>query len=244
MQDPTLERMAAHASVREFLPDPVPESDIARAVSCAQMAATSSWIQAYSLVQVTRPEERARLTELCGGQPQVERAGAFFVVCGDVRRHRIAAERAGSEHVSNLETFLLAVIDASLFAQNLTLAFEALDYGCCYIGGLRNELAAVDALLELPDGVWPLFGLCVGRAARPAEPRPRLPLEAVWLRDRYPDDDHMWAQMERFDEDAERHYAARGLAGRSWTGGLWRKFRRPLREHLAPFYTSKGARLS
>ena len=37
-------------------------------------------------------------------------------------------------------------------------------------------------------------------------------------------------------------YAARGLSGRNWSGGVWRKFARPAREHLHAFYGAKGAR--
>ena len=73
-----------------------------------------------------------------------------------------------------LEAFLVAVVDASLFAQNLCIAFESLGYGICYIGGLRNRLDEVDGLLELPHGVYPLYGLCVGRPAEDPVPRGHL----------------------------------------------------------------------
>ena len=99
--------------------------------------------------------------------------------------------RDGAPHSARLEAFLLAVIDATLFAQNLVLAFESLGYGICYIGGLRNHIAEVDRLLGLPTGVYPLYGLCVGVAAEQPMARPRLPLEAVYFEGRYPDDETM-----------------------------------------------------
>lgn len=240
--DGVLDLLAAHRTVRDFEDRPVPDEDIARAVRAAQQTATSSWIQAYGLIQVTDPDERARLVELTGGQPQVARAGAFFVVCGDVRRHRLVAEDAGAEYASNLETFLLPVVDASLFAQSLVLAFEALGYGTCYVGGLRNDLPEVDRLLDLPHGVLPLFGLCVGIPASDPGRRPRLPVEAVWVRDRYPRDEQVRAAVAAQDEQAASYYNARGAPGRTWSGGLWRKFARPSRESLLAYYRSKGAR--
>lgn len=241
MPDPVLETMSAHRSVRSFLARPVPDADIEDAVRAARMAATSSWIHGYSLLQVTDPRERAELARLTGGQPQVAEAGAFFAVLGDTRRHRLVAARAEAPYANNLEVFLLAVIDASLFAQNLTLAFEAQGYGTCYIGGLRNDLAAVDALLELPHGVYPLFGLCVGVPTALPDQRPRLAPGALWCKDRYPTDAEVLAAVDDFDEEAAAHYAARGLAGRNWSGATWRKFRAPLREALRGYYESKGA---
>lgn len=210
------------------------------------MAASSSWIQAYSLIQVTDTGERAMLAELTGGQPQVEQAGAFFAICADSRRHRLVAERLDKPYVGNLEAFLLAVIDASLFAQNLNLAFESMGYGTCFTGGLRSRLPEVDALLQIPHGVWPLFGLCVGTPdpATPTATRPRLPAEAIWMKDRYLDDEAMLSLIEEHDADAAEHYSARGLPGRNWTGGLWRKYAKPAREHLFDYYTGKGASLT
>ncbi|MHC4844764.1 MAG: nitroreductase family protein [Planctomycetota bacterium] len=240
-----LATMSAHRSVRAYADVPVPDERIRDAVEAAQMAATSSWVQAYSLIQVTDAGERARLAELTGGQPQVEQAGAFFVVSADSRRHRLVAKRLDKPYADNLETFLLAVIDATLFAQNLNLAFESMGYGTCFIGGLRTRLPEVDTLLEIPHGVYPLFGLCVGvpDPEKPTATRPRLPVDAVWMKDRYLDDEAMWSRIEAHDTVAAEHYAARGLDGRDWTGGLWRKYAKPVREHLHGYYTGKGALL-
>ncbi len=236
-----LSLMARHRTIRDFEPEPLPDAVIERAVRAAQCAATSSWIQAYHLLQVTRTEERERLALLTGGQPQVAAAGAFFVISGDTRRHRLIAAREDAPYENSTELFLLATIDASLFAQNLVLAFEALGYGTCYIGGLRNDLAAVDELLVLPHGLYPLFGLCVGRAASDPGTRPRLAARAVWSKDRYPDDEAVLRDVQDHDVAAARYYEARGAGGRNWSGGTWRKFKATLRPSLRPFYDSKGA---
>jgi len=238
--------MSAHRSIRKFHPTPVPDEHVRSAVEAAQCAATSSWIQAYALLQVEDRETRRALVPLVGGQAHVAEAGAFFVIAGDTRRHRLLAERAGAPYANNLEVFLLATVDASLFAQNLALAFEAQGYGICYIGGLRNELAAVDRLLELPHGVYPLFGLTVGVPAEDPAPKPRLPVDAVWSKDRYPSDDLVLAQVAAHDTEARAYYAARGSTNRDgsirdWSGATWRKFRAPMRPELARYYREKGA---
>ncbi len=241
--NPTLRLIAKHKSVRDFTDAPIPVEHPQQAVRCAQQTATSSWIQAYSLIQVDDPDERKRLAQLCGPQEQVERCAAFFVLCADTRRHHLLAQRAEVAFESNLEVFMLALIDASLFAQSLVLAYESMGYGSCYIGGLRNDLPAVDELLELPEGVMPLFGLCVGRAAKEDSLRPRLPLDAVLMRGRYASDEQMLAAIARHDEEAADYYERRGAAGRNWSGGIWRKFRKKMRQGLSGYYASKGAHL-
>ena len=103
--DALLDLLGAHTSVRRFQRRPLEDSLVRRAVAAAQMASTSSHIQAYSLLRIRDTESRARLADLTGGQAQVSEAGAFFVICGEVRRHALAAERAGAPLARNLESF-------------------------------------------------------------------------------------------------------------------------------------------
>lgn len=238
-----LAQMAAHATVRRFTPEPLPEGLLERLVEAASKAPTSSWIQGYSLLRCTRPAERERLAELAGGQPQVREAAEFLVVCADSRRHRLAAADAGAPHASNLEAFLQCALDAALFAQNLSLAAEACGLGSCMIGGLRNELPEVVSLLEVPEGVWPLFGLCLGRPAEQPTPRPRLAPSALLAEDRYPTDAEVRAAVAAHDREAEEWYARTGRPGRTWSGGVVRTFGSLRREHLRGTLEDLGARL-
>ena len=239
--DPILACMSAHRSVRRFRPD-VPSEDLVRtAVAAAQCASTSSNVQGYCLLRVRDEGRRAKLEELTGGQPQVRQAGAFFCVCADQRRHRLAAAQHGRELQSNLETFLVDVIDAALFAQNLALAFEARGLGICYIGGLRTRLDEVDELLEVPADVFPLFGLCVGLPDEDPTPRPRLDVEAVLFDDAWPTEDEVADHVAAYDARMSAYYETRGKSGWNWSDGLSRKLARRHREHLFRYYTGKGA---
>lgn len=243
----TIALMKRHRSIRRYTEDPVPEADIRAAVEAGQAASTSAAVQAYCLIRITDEEHRLRLAELSGQQTKVARSGAFFIVCGDARRHRLIARRAGQPHETRLEGFLLAVIDASLFAQNLALAFESLGYGICYIGGLRNSLPEVDALLGLPEGVYPLFGLCVGAPGAPAEEplgRPRLPVEAVLFEGRYPDDEEVFALLDEYDAAYRTYLQRRGAEPQAWTTAMAATFARPRRAGIADYYREKGADLS
>ena len=243
MNPAALDLLFAHRSIRRFAEGEVPDEHVRLAVRAGQQASTSLNVQAYSMLRLRDPAVLERLVELTGGQSKVARCGAFFVVCGDVRRHRVLARKVGLPYQARLEGFLVAVIDASLFAQNLCVAFESMRYGICYIGGLRNDLPAVQRLLALPEGVYPLFGLCVGIPAEDPAPRPRLAPEAVLHEERYPDDEAILASIDQYDGVMTAYYAERGSSG-TWSTKMEAQFKEPYRTSIADFYRSQGADLS
>jgi len=242
----TIDLLRRHRSIRRFTDAPVPDEHIRAAVEAGQAASTSSAVQSYGLLHVTDDEDRRRLADLTGPQPKVAECGAFFVVCGDTRRHRLAAERHRRAYETRLEAFLLATVDASLFAQNLVVAFESLGYGICYIGGLRNSLPEIDGLLALPDGVYPLYGLCVGVPDETPGPRPRLSVDAVFFSGAYPDDDSMNTLVDEYDSRYAQYLRDRGARNpdRTWSKLMADKFAEPQRTDLGGYYRGKGADLS
>lgn len=243
-QNPTLDTLLSHRSIRRFEETPLPDDHVRLAVAAGQQASTSSNVQAYSLLRVRDPERLAKLVELTGGQTKVARCGAFFVVCGDTRRHRLLAERARLPYATRFEGFLVAAIDATLFAQNLCVAFESMGYGICYIGGLRNDLGAVQRLLRFPRGVYPLFGLCVGVPAEDPSRRPRLAPEAVLFEEHYPDDESLLSQVADYDAVMREYYTSRGAAAGSWSEKIEAQFREAYRTSVAEHYREQGADLS
>ncbi len=236
--------ISRHRSIRRFAAEPVSREHVRLAVAAGQSASTSSAIQSYCVIRVTDPGRRRKLAELTGPQQKVAESGAFFVICGDTRRHRLIGERAGQPYDTRLEAFLLAVIDATLFAQNMVLAFESLGYGICYIGGLRNNLAEVDRLLEIPTGIYPFYGLCVGLPAEEPTPRPRLPVDGVLFEDRYPDDETILGLVDEYDRTHQSYTRTRAGAPRPWSTLMAEKFTEPKRVDLGRFYRGKGANLT
>tara|TARA_B100000405_G_C16681401_1_gene409468 strand:- start:194 stop:925 length:732 start_codon:yes stop_codon:yes gene_type:complete len=238
-----IEQMLAHRSIRKFTDDPVNESDIVAAIEAGQMASTSGGIQSYSVLRIRETDTLDRLVELSGGQTKVRRCGAFFVICGDTRRHRLLAATRGEVYDTRLEAFLLAAVDASLFAQNMALALESMGYGICYIGGLRNDLPGVQDVLGCPEGVYPMFGMCTGHPADDPISRPRIDPAGVLFEERYPDDQTMLDELESFDATMLEYYRARKAGDRIWSQEMVDKFATPRRTNLASYYRSQGANL-
>jgi nitroreductase len=239
----TIETMRAHRSIRTFTDDPVPHAHIHEAMLAGQAAATSSAVQSYCALHITDNDKRQAIADLTGPQQKVRDCAAFFIICADNRRHMLIHQRAGIEFDQRLEAFLVASIDATLFAQNFVLAFESLGYGTCYIGGLRNDLPAVTQLLNLPKGVMPLYGLCVGVPDESPTHRPRIAFDAMLFENEYPSDEQTHAHIDAYDETYAQYLQDRGAKPGTWSKSMLNKFNGISRPLLSTYYQSQGARL-
>ena len=113
-------------------------------------------------------------------------------------------------------------------------------YGTCYIGGLRNHLPQIDAILALPRLVCPVYGLCVGVPAEQPAPRPRLKGDAILFENTYPDDDTVLTGIDAYDEVYAQYLRDRGARPGSWSKAILKKFADIMRPGVGAYYTSKG----
>ena len=209
-----------HRSVRGYRPDALPTGTLETLVAAAQSAATSSNMQTWSVVAVTAPKLKAALAEIANGQRHIVQCPLFLVWLADLSRAgRIGAAQATTlEALPYLETFRVAAIDAALAAQNAVIAAESLGLSTVYIGALRNDVARVAALLDLPPGAFAIFGLCIGYAADEAasEVRPRLSQPAILHRERYTIADE-GALRAAYDEKLAAFSRRNDMVGDTWT---------------------------
>lgn len=79
-----------HRSIRKFKQDPISEEKILAIIEAAGTAATSNFVQAYSVIRVTNKNNRKQIAELAGSQPWVEKSPLFIVFCADLKRSKNA----------------------------------------------------------------------------------------------------------------------------------------------------------
>jgi FMN reductase (NADPH) len=230
-----------HRSIRQFEEKQLTEEQIQMIVSCAQAAATSSFIQAYSIIGVKNKEKKRKLAELTGNQEYVEKNGHFFVFCADLFRHTMIGKKEQEDVNPSLESterFMVALIDTSLAAQNAVIAAESMGLGVCYIGGIRNNLEEVKDLLNLPNRVIPLFGLAVGYPAHITDKKPRLPLEHVYHLDEYEQDmERFNGQLAEYDQLISNYYETRTNGQRKdrWTEQIANMLSKQTRMYMKEF---------
>ncbi|PAU81874.1 oxygen-insensitive NADPH nitroreductase [Halovibrio salipaludis] len=235
-----IELLKSHRSIRKFTEEKIPHELLLELVRAGQSAATSSHIQAYSVIHVTRPENREQIAELAGGQGYIASCSDFLVFCADMKRPTDAAERTGANVVRGMtEQLLVASVDTALMAQNMAVAAESEGLGICYIGGIRNNPQAVSDLLQLPEHVYPVFGMCLGYPAQDPEVKPRLPVEAILKEDVYSEDPD---EVEAFDQTMQGYYQARtgGNKDSNWSQNLTPLFDTKLRPHMRDFLVKRG----
>lgn len=187
--NPVLEVLLSHRSVRAFLPDALEEGMLETIVAAAQSAPTSSNQQAWSVIAVRDPERKARLCALSGNQNFILRAPLFLCWIADLSRLTRLGERHQRhlEGLDYLESFMVALADATLAAQNAAVAAESLGLGTVYVGGLRYNPEAVAQELALPPNAIAVFGMSIGHPdpAVPSAVKPRLPQSLVLHHETY-----------------------------------------------------------
>lgn len=226
--NPVLATLLAHRSVRAYLPEPLAKGTLELLVAAASSASTSSNLQCWSVVAVEDQGRKDRLADLAGGQRHIRECPTFLVWLADLARlGEVGAERGAElESLPYLESFLVAVIDAALAAQNAVAAAESLGLGVVYIGGMRNHPEKAAAELGLPPRVMPLFGLCLGYPdpAKPTSVKPRLPQAAVLHREQY-SWDRQRAAVARYDGNLRAFQEEQGMAPVAWTGQIVNRVR-------------------
>ncbi|MCP5315810.1 MAG: oxygen-insensitive NADPH nitroreductase [Chromatiaceae bacterium] len=242
MQDtPTQQLQRHHRSVRRFQQRPLEPGQLESLISCGQAAATSSFIQAYSVIRVTRPAARAAIAAAAGGQAWIEQAAEFLVYCADLRRINAACERAGKGELEGFsEHALAAIVDVALMAQNVLLAAESQGLGGVFIGGIRNDPQVVVEQLALPHRVVPVFGMCLGWPDEDNPVKPRMPVDLVLHQDSYRDPPPQ--RVAQYDAQMAAYYAGRGSNVKlsDWSTAVAGAMQGKKREHMLAFLRERG----
>jgi nitroreductase len=237
-----IELLKSHRSIRRFKPDPIAEQLLQEILLAGQAAATSSFLQGATIIRVRKPESRSRLALLAGRQAHIETAAEFLVFCADLRRGGNACAQFDKPFSGDYtEHFIIATVDVALMAQNVVVAAESAGLGICYIGGIRNNPREISDLLQLPHGVYPVFGLCLGYPDQNPEVKPRLPLKVI-VKDEVYSEEGDAALIAEYDEHVREYYRTRtgGGHGICWSEQVSGLLSEKARPHMRGFLAEQG----
>lgn len=199
MASNAIDLMLQHRSIRQFTDQPVDEALLREVVECGLRASNTGNMQLYSVVATREEPLRSQLLEQHFGQ--CASAPLLLTICTDVHRyHRYCQVNQCDEPYGNLLWWASALVDASLFAQNLCLAAEARGLGFCHLGTVMYNTARIAALLRCPEGVVPVIALALGHPAEQGRLSERIGPDGVLHSETY----HPYS-----DDDIRRIHAVR-----------------------------------
>jgi len=238
----TVNLLKNHKSIRNYKDQPVEYDKVKTIIECAQNASTSSFIQAYTIISVVSKDNRKNIAHLAGDQSYIEQCPLFLVFCADLNRSKSSCELNNKTMAEiNTETFILATVDAALAAQNALIAAESLGLGGVYIGGIRNNPSEISKILNIPSGVYPVFGMCLGYPADDQDVKERLPMSVVFKTDFYNTDGDA-RKIEEYDAKISAYYKNRTNGKRldTWTNQVSAIMSKPQRPHMKDFLEEQG----
>jgi FMN reductase [NAD(P)H] len=212
-----VETMMSHRSIRKYSDRPVSDEDLDTIIRSAQAA--PSWVngQHVTIISIQDPERRKKMAELAGNQKYIMEAPVFLVFCADFHRIKTACEMEGTEFKAAVNPDLLVVgaVDVGISLSNAITAAESVGLGTVPIGGIRRSPLEFIELLNLPEYVIPVSGLCIGYASEIPDMVPRLPKAAIFHEDQYKENIH--EDIKEFNETHSEATKGRISGGSTWT---------------------------
>ena len=175
-------------TVRAYSARPVTDEDLKTMLDAAAQAPTTGNMQLYSVVVTRSAEGKRALAPLHFNQPQTEGCSVVLTFCADFNRFVKWCEASDAvPGYDNFRSFMTAVIDTAIFAQQFCTIAEMNGLGCCYLGTTTYNAHEIARELELPSRVVPLITLSVGYPEGNPQVSDRIPVEAVVHSEKYHD---------------------------------------------------------
>jgi nitroreductase len=193
--------MAERKSVRVYDPNfKISKEEITEMLKLATTAPSSSNLQAWNFIVIQDQKVKKELREIANNQAQVEQSSAIIAVLGNteayknvekiytqnveegymdesIKERTIANTYAVYPNASVEARMNIASYDAGLVSMQLMLIAKERGYDTIPMGGF--DKAKFAEKFELPEHLFPIVLIAVGKAAAPAFNTSRLPIEEV-----------------------------------------------------------------
>lgn len=188
----TITTLLERRSIRKFVDEQIPQDVIEKLQEVAQHAASSEYLNDWSAIRITDPAIAAELATI-GNQPYIAQAPLLYVFVIDENRNSHIAQSHGADVTPDTTSFAAAYRfiqahnDTILAMHAMETAAYSLGLGCVYLGSILNNIERIIELLHLPDYVFPVLGLAIGKPDQKPAIKPRMPQSVQFFTDRYPD---------------------------------------------------------
>lgn len=202
MNDSLSDFFLTRRTIRRYSDREVSDKELSEMLREASQAPTTGNMQLYSVVVTRSDEGKRRLAPAHFNQPTVEGCNVVLTFCADYNRFVKWCEASDARPgYNNFQSFMTAVIDTVIFAQQFNTIAELRGLGCCYLGTTTYNAPMIAEVLNLPAMVVPVVTLTVGHPADQGEISDRLPIESIVHHEAY--NDFSPAEVKEFYKDKE-----------------------------------------
>jgi len=175
-------------TVRRYTSRHVDPELLERMIEAASHAPTTGNMQLYSVV-VTRSEEgKKALAPAHFNQPSVTGCDVVLTFCADFNRFVKWCEVSDAKPgYDNFQSFMTAVLDTVIFAQQFCTIAEMHGMGCCYLGTTTYNAPQIAEVLNLPARVVPVTTLTLGYPLGEIPLSDRIPVTGIMHTETYKD---------------------------------------------------------
>ncbi len=168
-------------TVRNYSKKHIPEELLDSILEKAMRAPTCGNMQLYSVIVTRDKSNLERLAKEHFNQPAATGADVILTICADFNRFTQWCEASNAKPgYDNFHSFMMALTDAVIYAQQIVTIAEMEGLGTCYLGTVNYNAKQISELLQLPDLVVPVASLSLGFPANESEEQcERLPLKAI-----------------------------------------------------------------
>lgn len=194
----TINLLNNRKSLRVYSDQPVTRENIDTIIQGAMRAPTAGNMMLYTILEVSRQEDKDRLVETCDHQPFIGKAPLVLVFLADMQRWEDYYKASnvpefcktkGKTFVTSQESdLMLACCDALIAAQQAVVVAESIGIGSCYIGDIMENIEIHRKMFNLPNRVFPVTMLCFGYfkdSYLTQTPRPRFDQKFIHFKDQY-----------------------------------------------------------
>ena len=231
-------------SVRIFEDRPISPEDRLTILQAACQAPTAGNQQLYTILEITEPALKKRLSVTCDYQPFIADAPLVLLFCADCQKWYDAYRYAGcTPRHPSAGDLMLAVEDSSLAAQNAVTAAWSLGIGSCYIGDIMEHCELHRELFQLPPYVFPAVMLVLGypTARQRERTKPaRCPLDSIVMENTYRkmDRDALYQMFSHKSGQQSYEDWMSAFCNRKYNSDFSREMGRSVREYLKEFLSS------
>ena len=182
----TVKLLFERSSCRDFSDKKIPSDVLQLVLEAGIHAPTAGNLQPYSIIKIEDSGMKQKLAEMCE-QSSLAKAPVFLLFCIDLHRNERWAtlETAPFTATSSFRHFWVSFQDTIICAQNICTAADSVGLGSVYIGTVIDMPRKLQAMFELPKGVFPVVLLCMGYPPTRPKPRNKLGVGIVVHSERY-----------------------------------------------------------